>query len=101
MDDMPKAAPAAGIWGREPFHSTDAVTEVIQLAFKNALVINVGAAESARRTYGCLYGLEKDGNLQHLMVPARVATASTLQALTSGLLIFLFLLAVRNLLRLR
>ena len=34
-------------------------------------------------------------------LPANVSTASTLQSLPSGLLIFLFLLAARNLLRLK
>jgi hypothetical protein len=89
--------PACRVQGREPFSTTDAVTEAIQVSLKNALVFNVGSTDSARRTLGCLYGLD-DRDLG--LVPARVSTASTLQALASGLLIFLFLLAVRNLLRL-
>jgi hypothetical protein len=48
---------------------------------------------------GCLYGFEQDGDQQHLRVPVRVSTVSTGQALASGLLMFLFLLAARNLLR--
>jgi hypothetical protein len=90
--------PACRIQGREPFSSTDAVTEAIQASLKNALVFNIGSTDSARRTLGCLFGLD-DRDLG--LVPARVSTASTLQALASGLLIFLFLLAVRNLLRLK
>jgi hypothetical protein len=93
--------PGCRVQGREPFASTDAVAEAIQLSLKNALVFDVGRTDSARRTFGCLYGLEKDGDQQYLRVPARVSTAATMQALASGLLIFLFLLAVRNLLRLR
>jgi pentapeptide repeat protein len=93
--------PACRVEGQEPFASTDAVTEAIQLSLRNALVFDIGRADSARRTYGCLFGLEKDGDQQYLRVSARVSTAATLQALASGLLIFLFLLAVRNLLRLQ
>jgi hypothetical protein len=93
--------PACRVEGREPFASTDAVTEAIQLSMRNALVFDIGRADSARRTYGCLFGLEKDGDQHYLRVSARVSSASTLQALASGLLIFLFLLAVRNLLRLK
>jgi hypothetical protein len=60
-------------------------------------MFDVGRTDSGRRTLGCLYGLAQDGE----RVPSRVSIASTLQALASGVLIFLFLLVVRNLLRLR
>jgi hypothetical protein len=93
--------PACSIQGREPFASTDAVTEAVQLSLKNALVFNIGSTDSTRRTFGCLFGLEQDGNQQYLSVPVRVSTASTIQALASALLLFLFGLAVRNLLRLK
>jgi hypothetical protein len=93
--------PRCRIQGREPFASTDAVTEAIQLSLKNAVVFNIGSPDSTRRTFGCLYGLEQDGNQQYLSVPVRVSVGSTRQALASGLLIFLFVLAVRNLLRLK
>jgi hypothetical protein len=82
---------------REPFASTDAVNEAILLSLKNALVLNIVSADSARRSFGCLYGLEKDGG----RVPAIVAKVSIGQTVMSGLLIFLFVLAVRNLLRLK
>jgi hypothetical protein len=59
-------------------------------------VLNIVTTDSARRTFACLYGLEKDSG----RVPAIVAKVSIGQTLASGLLIFLFLLAVRNLLRL-
>jgi uncharacterized protein YjbI with pentapeptide repeats len=82
---------------REPFDSTNPVTEAILLSLKNAVVFNIGSTDPARRTFACLYGLEKDTG----RVPAVVFVASMLQALASGLLIFLFVLAVRNLLRLK
>jgi hypothetical protein len=77
------------------------VTEAIQLSLKKALVFDIGRTDSARRTLGCLYGLEQDGDQQYLLVPVPVSMASTGQALASGLLIFLFLLAVRTQLRLQ
>jgi hypothetical protein len=82
---------------RESFAPTDAVNEVIQLSLENALVFDIGSTDSARRTFRCLYGLEQNDELR---VPALVSMVSTIQALASGLLIFLVLLAVRNLLRL-
>jgi hypothetical protein len=81
---VPQSPPA------EPFASTNTLKEAIQLSLKNALVFNLGSTDSARRTLGCLYGLEQDS------VPFLVSMVSTGQALASGLLIFLFLLAVRN-----
>jgi hypothetical protein len=91
------ANPPACRVGDEPSDSIDAISEAIQLSLKNALVFDIGRTDSARRIFGCLYGLVQDRE----RVPSRVSTASTLQALASGLLIFLFVLAVRNLLRLQ
>jgi hypothetical protein len=54
--------PACRIQGREPVAYTNAVTQAIQLSLKNALVINIGSADLARRAFGCLYGLEQDGD---------------------------------------
>jgi hypothetical protein len=93
--------PACLVKGRKPFASTNAVTEAFLLSLKNALVLNIGSTESARRALGCLYGLEQDGDPQYVSVPTFVSVVSTAQALASGLLIFLFVLAVRNLLRLK
>lgn len=81
---------------RESFASTNPVTEALVLSLKNAVVFNIGSTDSARRTFACLYGLEKDTG----RVPAIVHIISMAQTLASGLLIFLFALAVRNLLRL-
>jgi hypothetical protein len=85
---------------------TDAVKEALFLSATNALVVfNIGRSDTARRTYGCLYGFEqgdKHGDSKGPpLIPYRVAVASTLQTLASAILIFLFLLAVRNLLRLK
>jgi hypothetical protein len=85
---------------RGPFAATDAVMEAIQLSLKNAVVFNIGGTDTARRTFGCLYGLEP-GDDQYLRIPVRVSMASTGQALASGFLIFLFGIAVRNRLRLK
>lgn len=92
-------APACAIQGREPFFSTDARAESIRLSLQKGLVFDLGNTGSARRTLGCLYGLEQDGDQEGL--PARISTIFTVQRLLSGVLIFLSLLAVRNQLRLK
>jgi hypothetical protein len=82
--------------------STNVVNEALFLSASNALVVfNIGRGDVSRRTYGCLYGFEHGGPQAPPIVPYRVAVASTLQTLASAVLIFLFLLAVRNLLRLK
>jgi hypothetical protein len=84
------------------FASTDVVKEALNLSASNALVVfNVGRGDVSRRTYGCLYGFEHGDPQAPPIVPYSVAAASTLQTLLSAILIFLFLLAVRNLLRLK
>ena len=81
---------------------TDAVREALFLSASNALVVfSLSRGDTSRRTYGCLYGFEHSGAQAPPIVPYRVAVASTLQTLMSAILIFLFLLAVRNLLRLK
>ena len=82
--------------------STNVVSEALFLSASNALIVfNIGRGDASRRTYGCLYGFEHGGQQGPPIVPYRVAVASTLQTLASAVLIFLFLLAVRNLLRLK
>ena len=93
--------PACAPRGRELFASTDALTEAFQLSLRNALIFEGARPEASRRTYGCLYGLEAVGDQEYAKVSPRVSIASTLQSVASGVLIFLFLLAVRNLLRLK
>jgi len=114
------AATTSAAWGAPPpcvpsgakvTDGTDALTEAVYLSFRNALVFDAGRGDTARRTYGCLYGFEppavpagappSPNLLTPPVVPLSVAVASTVQTLLSGLLIFLFLLAVRNLLRLK
>ena len=82
--------------------NTNAVSEALYLSASNALVVfNVSRGDVSRRTYGCLYGFEASGPQAPPVVPHQVAVASTIQTLLSAILIFLFLLAVRNLLRLK
>ena len=82
--------------------NTNVVQEALFLSASNALIVfNIGRGDASRRTYGCLYGFEQGGQQGPPIVPYRVAVASTLQTLASAILIFLFLLAVRNLLRLK
>jgi hypothetical protein len=76
--------------------STNAATEAMHLAFRNALVFMDSGPEAAYRTYGCLYGIERVP-----IVPSNVPAASALQKVVSGVLIFLFGLAVRNMLRMK
>jgi hypothetical protein len=76
--------------------STNAATEAMHLAFRNALVFVDSGSEAAYRTYGCLYGVERVP-----IVPSNVSLASALQKVVSGVLIFLFGLAVRNTLRMK
>ena len=83
------------------FAATDAVSEALYLSLKNAIVFDAGRTDVSRRIYGCLYGLDRIGDQDNLIVPYRVSVASTAQGVASAVLIFLFLLAVRNLLRLK
>jgi hypothetical protein len=86
---------------KETFASTDAWAEAVNLALANALVVDTGRGTSSRRTYGCLYGFETAGDQEYAKVSSRVSRVSTFQSLASGVLLLLFLLAVRNLLRLK
>ncbi len=82
---------------------TDAVAEALQLAAANGSVLGgLGGPESARRTYGCLFGFVSDagGNLAPI-VPAFVSTWSLIQKTLSLILIFLLGLAVRNMLKMK
>jgi hypothetical protein len=68
----------------------------MHLALLNALVFVDFGSEAAYRTFGCLYGVER-----YAIVPSNVSSASALQKLLSGVLIFLFGLAVRNMMRMK
>ena len=77
----------------------DAVTEAVRLAITNATIIS--GSESTHRMYGCLYGVEKYGDTPIAHVPGAVASIGAAQKFVSALLIFLFGLAVRNMLRMK
>jgi hypothetical protein len=77
--------------------STNAATEAMHLALRNGLVFVDFGPEAAYRTFGCLFGaVERYAN-----VPSNVSIASAVQKLVSGVLIFLFGLAVRNMMRMK
>lgn len=93
--------PACRAQGRGAFSATDAVTEAFNLSLATAMVFEGGRSNASRRTFGCLYGFETAGDQEYPIVSSRVSRASTLQSLASAVLIFLFLLGVRNQLRLK
>jgi len=81
---------------------SDRDTEAFKLALKNGFVfIDWDRSEAAPRTLGCLYGLTSDGNNTFPKVPSAVTVASITQNLLSAVLIFLLLLGIRNLLKLK
>ena len=76
--------------------------EAWHLAFRNAFIVLDGSSEAAHRSYGCLYGVELYGGSNPLaVVPGAVSTASAIQKLFSALMIFLFGLALRNMLKMK
>ncbi len=76
--------------------SEGAISAAWQLALNGAL-LRIDS-HAGRIALGCLYGTDKAGVAQ---MPLSVTAASLLQNLMSAALIFLFGLAIRNLLRLR
>ena len=86
----------------EPQSGTDLANEAWHLAFRNAFIVLDGSGEAAHRTYGCLYGVELYGGSNPLaVVPSAVSTVSAAQKLFSALMIFLFGLALRNMLKMK
>ncbi len=86
-------------WTRCAGGSSDPISESLYLSFRNAfLKIDWNDAVNARRVLGCLYGVEFGATP---VLPPSVASVSLVQAFVSAGLILLFLLALRNLLRLR
>jgi hypothetical protein len=75
--------------------------EALHLALRNAAVILDGGVDAVHRTFRCLYGVERHGRISLIVVPSSVTFASTLQKAISALLIFLFGLAIRNMLRMK
>ena len=81
---------------------TNARAEAWHLAFRNAFVVLDGGSDASHRMYGCLYGLELYAGQNPVpIVPSAVSTASAIQKLISGVLIFLFGLALRNMLKVK
>ena len=79
---------------------TNARAEALHLAFRN-VVLDSGS-DATHRMYGCLYGLELYAGQNPVpIVPSAVSTASVIQKLISGVLIFLFGLALRNMLKVK
>ncbi len=86
-------------WTRCVVGSSDPISEALYLSFRNAfLKIDWNDAVNARRALGCLYGVEFGAT--PVLSPG-VASMSLVEAFVSAGLILLFLLALRNLLRLR
>ena len=81
--------------------STDAFKEAVNLSWHNAFIVLDGGADAAHRTYGCLYGVERYGDNPVAFVPSSVARASGVQKLLSAVFIFLFGLALRNMLKMK
>ena len=81
---------------------TSAPNEALHLAFRNAFLVLDGGEEAAHRMYGCLYGLELyDGGDPVPIVPPGVSIASAVQKVFSAVMIFLFGLALRNMLKMK
>jgi hypothetical protein len=81
---------------------TSAPNEALHLAFRNAFLVLDGGEEAAHRIYGCLYGLELYNQGDPVpIVPPGVSIASAVQKLFSAVMIFLFGLALRNMLKMK
>jgi hypothetical protein len=79
-----------------------ATPEAFFLALKNSFFfIGWESQDAARRVYGCLYGMEHGSVLPAANVPLSVSAVAILQNAVSAVLIFLVLLAFRNLLKAR
>jgi hypothetical protein len=81
---------------------TSAPNEALHLAFRNAFLVLDGGEEAAHRIYGCLYGLELYNQGDPVpIVPPGVSIASAAQKIFSAVMIFLFGLALRNMLKMK
>jgi len=70
----------------------DAFSAALQYALNRALIVGGDSSEADKRALKCLYGSDADGSI----IPTAVFFAGKAQTLTSAVLIFLFLLAIRN-----
>jgi uncharacterized protein YjbI with pentapeptide repeats len=86
----------------EAWRTTAAPAEALQLAFRNGFILLDNGGDAAHRSYGCLYGVELYGGSNPVaFVPPAASIASMIQKLVSGGLIFLFGLALRNMLKMK
>ena len=82
--------------------STNAAYEALQLSLRNALVVLDNSSDAAHRSFGCLYGVELyGGNNPVPYVPGAVSIFSAFQKAFSATLLFLFGLALRNMLKMK
>jgi hypothetical protein len=82
--------------------ATSAPAEALQLAFRNGFIVLEAGGEGAHRSYGCLYGVELYGGSNPVAyVPSAISAASAIQKLFSSVFIFLFALALRNMLKMK
>ncbi|MBT3070612.1 pentapeptide repeat-containing protein [Rhodomicrobium sp. Az07] len=100
--DPEKAPPYIGALTETLRKDTGIAAEALHLAFRNALIVLDGSSDAAHRTYGCLYGVELYGGSNPVaVVPSAVSSMSAAQKLFSALMIFLFGLALRNMLKVK
>ncbi|MGI9421917.1 MAG: pentapeptide repeat-containing protein [Hyphomicrobiaceae bacterium] len=107
--------PGSNFVGLKPelAHQTNGYWEALRMSLSNAVVFGtIGNAESARLTYGCLYGLERiepagtrDEGRRYwattTYLPPDMVSATRWQKFLSAILIFLFGLSLRNMLKMR
>ncbi len=75
------------------------IGEALYLSFRNAfLKLDWSDTSTSHRVFGCLYGVEPNGNA---IIPLSISSVSLLQVVISAALLFMFLLALRNLLKVR
>ena len=80
---------------------TNAAREALQLAIRNGALGLDTSGDGAHRIYGCLYGFELFGWSRTAYIPNGVSIASAVQKLLSAVFIFLFGLALRNMLKMK
>jgi hypothetical protein len=81
--------------------ATNLVNEALSVSYHNAVILLGASGDSVHRAFGCLYGVERYGDNPVAFVPRSVAIASGVQKLLSAVFIFLFGLAVRNMLKVK
>jgi hypothetical protein len=81
---------------------TSAMAEAFFLSLKNSFFfLGWESQDAARRVYACLYGFDASAGSQALRVPLAVSSTAIAQNIISAVLLFLVLIAFRNLLKTR